>query len=107
MPGGRDRFPVSLAVSPKQTAAKQILKFTNHEFPKSKGPFSLERFTISLRIISRPNGSTLKKSGGWQDFWVDFRLTPATLNTINPHVIIIGRETKISIIQNTVFICNL
>lgn len=35
-----------------------------------------------------------------QDLWVDFRLTPAILNTINPHVIIIGGKTEIHIIQN-------
>lgn len=83
--------------SRKQRAAKQILKFTNHEFPKSKGPkppFSQACFAIYLRIISRPNGSTFKKSGGWPDFWVGFRLTPAPLNTVIPHVIIIGGGDK-------------
>lgn len=46
------------------------------------------------RIISRPNGSTLRDPGCWQGFWVYFRATPATLNIINPHTIIMGGKNK-------------
>lgn len=45
-------------------------------------------------IISRPNGSTLRDPGCWQGFWVYFRATPATLNIINPHTIIMGGKNK-------------
>ena len=87
------------------TPATQILKFTNHELPSSKGPkplFSQGWFIISFRIISRPNSSPLKNPGCWQDFGVYFRLTLATLNTINPQLTTIGGGDKdqSSIIQN-------